>query len=213
MRKAQVIQLEGSRPIKAVNCILTFEDNACYCNAAISHAQYGCHAISIRKMLVTKQECQTAYETKTFIGHSYNITGIVVNQPKVTDLIVKGSLDKASIIFSYFLLTQSCLIVKSSLQKGYCSNAPFVGNKGEILDGFYLQRTVTLLVQEHRFWTEPGVLSKQGHDLMLPHGVRVPAEDMEWHDPRFGTYYWNFVEPGCAKEGLPVSTKYNEVNK
>ena len=102
MRKAQVIQLEGSRPIKAVNCILTFEDNACYCNAAISHAQYGCHAISIRKMLVTKQECQTAYETKTFIGHSYNITGIVVNQPKVTDLIVKGSLDKASIIFPIF---------------------------------------------------------------------------------------------------------------
>ena len=68
------------------------------------------------------------------------------------------------------------------------------------MDGFYLQRQVTLLVQEYLFWTEPGVLSDKGH-----------AEDREWYDPRFGTYYWEFQEPGCAKEGLPASTKYNQV--
>ena len=128
-------------------------------------------------IILTPDECWTAYHHRTYKNKWFNITDIKVNRQNSKSYISKGEHDKT----------------------GRCVGETFV-RQDNLHESVYERTTVRLLVQEHLLHTLPGVLSQTGMDIDLPFNVRVPAERQNLTDERFGVMVWHHDEPKCAKE-------------
>ena len=64
----------------------------------------------------------------------------------------------------------------------------------------YELTTIKFTFISHSRKTEPGLVSG-GEEILLGHGIRMPASKLSFEDARFGTVIWNYERPSCSSTG------------
>ena len=61
----------------------------------------------------------------------------------------------------------------------------------------YEKSTAKFTITSHTRKTEPGLVTG-GEEILLGHGIRMPASKKSHEDPRFGTMVWKYDKPSCS---------------
>ena len=77
-----------------------------------------------------------------------------------------------------------------------CKVTDFTRNGVEYRNS-YEKSTAKFSITSHTRKTEPGLVTN-GEEILLGHGIRMPASKKSHEDPRFGTMVWKYDKPSCS---------------
>ena len=143
-----------------------------------THSHFGCVPSEIKtQALISPAECETVRQTGTFHHSEFTLRDIVTNKHTHHSYYSHGNRDNDA----------------------NCATTNFIRSGIEFKNSYELT-TVKVTFTSHARKTEPGLVTR-GEEILLGHGIRMPASKQSFEDARFGTVIWNYEPPSCSSLG------------
>ena len=154
----------------------------------MTHSHFGCQDVIIDEAAyVAPKQCWRAINDRTLIMEEFNITNLVLGVQKATSFFSHGHRDS----------------------KGNCRVATFI-RRGKVYENSYEKSIAEFTVRLIPAHTTDGITEgNAGEDILLPEGLRLPANKLFYGYPSLGTIVWNYNAPACRPGVVkPVTELY-----
>ena len=140
-----------------------------------THSFFDCVPSEIeRQVRISPAECEQVRDNGVYSSSELRIENIDINKPVTHFWYSYGKRDESA----------NCMVTDFS-------------RNGVIYKNSYEKSTAKFSITAHTRKTEPGLVTG-GEEILLGHGIRMPAAKKNHEDPRFGTMVWRYEAPSCS---------------